>query len=90
MPTPRARWFLLEEVADQLRLTVPEVRSLIDRGLLSAVVISDDVIRVTPAQLSRFTRGRTCPWPGWALPRDHPDRPPRRSRTPRAAGDERS
>jgi hypothetical protein len=83
----RGRWFPLAEVAEQTTLSVEQLRRLINAGKLSAVVIDFDdpaLIFVTPGQLMAFTRAHTCPWPGWALPHDHPDRATRQRRPPPA------
>ncbi len=63
---------LVEEVAARLRLDPRQVRELISKGELPAIVLSPELIRIADAHLRRFLRTRTVPFaqPGWQLPRN--------------------
>jgi excisionase family DNA binding protein len=56
------RLFLVEEVAERLRLSAEEVERLIETGELPAVRIPPNLLRVTPDHLKQFLKARTVPF----------------------------
>jgi hypothetical protein len=48
----------LDEAGQRLRLTAPEVRDLIDAGLLRGIEVKPGELRIARADLARFIRVR--------------------------------